>query len=96
MASQYHLERWKQRVSEEEVADVLNMIHGARYMRDRPLPGDLEGEFDQWFEGGAVRWVTGTTQYYFRNGVTATVGVLQTLSVSIRFPDGRSVGIGQD
>ena len=90
------VEQFKRRVGEQEVAEVLEMIHGAPNMRNRPLPGDLQGEFDHWFDGGAVKVVTGCTEYFFRNGVSAHVPVIPTLCVLIRFPDGRSVTIEQE
>jgi hypothetical protein len=89
-------ERFSQRVEEKEVADVLNMIHAARNMRFRPLPGDLKGDYDGWFDGGAIKTETGCTEYHFKNGVTARVPVILTLCVSIRFPDGRRVTIEQE
>ena len=87
--------RYKQRVDELEVSEVLNMLAGARNTRQQPGPGDLPGEFDAWFDGGAIKWETGCTQYFFANGVTARVPVIPTLCVSIRFPDGRRVAIEQ-
>ncbi len=89
-------ELFRRRVDEHEVAEVLEMIHGARNLRNRPLPGDLPGEFDHWFDGGAVKVVTGCTEYFFRNGVHARIPVLHILCVWIHFPDGRSVTIEQE
>jgi len=75
------------------VARVLNAIASPPNLRDARRPGDLEGEFDQWFDGGAIRTVTGTVTYAFDDGVTALVGVLPWLFVTVTCADGTVVSI---
>jgi hypothetical protein len=87
------------RVSDDEVAEIARLIAFAqneRNRRNRPLPGDLEGEFDQWFDGGAVQWVTGVTRYFFHNGATARTPIMPPFDTYVYFPDGRSVTIRGD
>lgn len=84
------------RVDELEVAGVLALLNGVKETRDRPLAGDLEGEFDSWFDGGAIRVITGYLEYFFRNGAYARVTVLPKLCLRVRLPDGHTVWIEQD
>ncbi len=89
-------ELWKQRVSEEAVANVLALISAPPNRREKPLAGDLERRFDFWFDGGACAIITGWNEYVFREGTVAQVGSCNpTLSVSVRFPDGRRVTVEQ-
>jgi hypothetical protein len=47
------------RVGERAVADILRCIAETPNRRERPDPGDLEGSFDFWFDGGAGKFETG-------------------------------------
>jgi hypothetical protein len=85
-----------QRVSEAEVARILSVIADPPNLRTQPQAGDLSGDFDRWFDGGAIRYITGSTQYSFANGTLASVAVMPTLLVSITFASGERVGIVQD
>ena len=89
-------ERLERRVNEQSVAEVLRCIATRPNKRDRPIPGDLPGKFDFWFDGGAARIITGWTEYEFTNGTRAIVGVLEGLSVTVSFPDGARVRVTQD
>lgn len=86
----------KPRILERDVAEILRLISDLPNQRPAALPGDLAGEFDLWFDGGAVKYVTGSTKYYFANGTKAWVAVLMGLNVGIVFPDGRQVSIQQN
>ncbi len=88
-------ELFKRRVDEKVVAGILELIHAVPNKRDRPLPGDPEGRFDFWFDGGACTAMTGYNEYVFRDGVVAQVGSIPALSVTIHFPDGRRVQVQQ-
>lgn len=89
-------ELYKRRVNEKVVAGVLELICAVPNKRDKPLPGDLEGRFDFWFDGGASIEMTGWRRYQFRDGVVAEVGSCNpVLDVSICFPDGRRVHVQQ-
>ena len=88
---------FRRRVSEDAVADVLRCIAEPRNRRTTPAPGDLVGQYDFWFDGGAARIQTGYVEYTLASGVRATVGApIPALSVSIFFPDGCRVGVQQE
>ena len=86
----------KRRIKEEEVARILNVIANPPPLRQTQRDGDVVGDFDEWFEGGARRKVTGYTLYQFDNGIKAIVHVFMRLHVSILFPDGTRVLIRQE
>ena len=58
-------------------------------------PGDLEGDYDFWFDGGAIELITGTTRFVFQDGTIAEVAVVPTLSLNINFRDGHVVKVQQ-
>ena len=90
-------ERFRRRVHEENVAEVLRCIATPPNKRDRPIDGDLEGTFDFWFDGGAAKVHTGYIEYAFISGTQATVGVpIPALSVTIGFANGCRVRIQQE
>lgn len=80
----------------EKVLEILQIINHPPNIREQPLPGDLEGEFDYWFDGGAIQYVTGYTIYRFKDGTEATWYVVPKLSLSIEFANGMKVGIVQE
>lgn len=82
-------------VSLVEIAQILHAIATLPNQRTRPQEGDLEGDYDEWFDGGAVRHVTGYNAYEFRNGVRAWWDVLPYLSVSIELANGARVHVTQ-
>jgi hypothetical protein len=59
-------ELFRNRVTESQVAEVLQLIATTPNTRKKPVAGDLPGEFDFWFDGGAGRFVTGWTEYDHR------------------------------
>ncbi len=84
------------RIDEQRVAEVLTMIAAPRNRRSQPLEGDLAGDFDFWFDGGACRTHTGSQHYVFANGTHAHVVMpAPWLSVNVTFPDGEIVDIVQ-
>jgi hypothetical protein len=52
--------------------------------------------FDEWFDGGARRFVTGYTEYYFSSGCKATHFVMPLIAIYIEFPDGRRVSVHEE
>lgn len=89
-------DRWKQRVSEAELAQVLNVLARPPNFRHHPRPDDLKGDYSAWFDGGAMREHTGTRSFHLADGTTAVVGSpLPWLALQIDFPDGRKVLIKQ-
>lgn len=84
------------RFSEHSVAHVLDMIAEKPNEREKPVSGDLTGQYDFWFDGGACVEVTGYTKYDFANGTEAIVEFLPgRWSVDITFADGRRVYVSQ-
>jgi hypothetical protein len=61
--------------------------------RAAPGPGDLEGDYDFWFDGGACRLVTGVTLHEFADGSRTHQLVIPALELAVEFPDGRSVRV---
>jgi hypothetical protein len=84
------------RVSAVEVEEILRCIVAPPNRRETPTEGDLQGEFDFWFDGGAYLPMTGSSEYVFANGIRARVaGPVPWLNIEILFPDGRRVDIQQ-
>ena len=80
------------RVSVKEVARILSLIADPPNWRDDPNnPNHI-----MLFDGGLVRIHTGHMNYEFSDGTTATVSVLQVISVGITFPDGSEVSVVQE
>ena len=90
-------EKFERRVDERAVAEILQWIATAPNQREEPIPGDLQGVFSFWFDGGAGRIETGYVEYQFANGAHATVGApIPALSVAIGFANGCRVRIQQE
>lgn len=60
------------------------------------MAGDVDGDFDFWFDGGACRQITGWNEYVFHDGTVAEDLVTPGLIIVIRFPDGRRVSLRQE
>ena len=88
-------ERLKNRVDANTVSKILQAIAVTPNRRDRPRTGDLSGNFDFWFDGGAVKMVTGWTQFEFADGTRARVDVVPGLHVVIQFKNGYGAAISQ-
>ena len=89
-------DKFERRVDERAVAEILQWIATEPNRRETPLPGDVEGVFDFWFDGGAGRTETGYVEYRFTNGARATVGApIPALSVAIDFANGCRVTVQQ-
>lgn len=65
----------------DEVARILGLAALMPGRRDRPRPGDLEGPYDVWFDGGACRYLTSLNQFDFADGASAW---LSTVSVALK------------
>ena len=55
----------------------------------------MPGNYDEWFDGGAVKFSPGMAEYTFRDGTEANVGMVSWLAVLIRFPDGSTITIDE-
>ena len=75
-------ELFRGRVSEEQVAKVLQLIATMPNKRRQPIADDLPGTFDCWFDGGAGRIITGWNEYELADGTRVTVGSIPALSVT--------------
>ena len=85
------------RVNEETVAHVLYMIATQPNFRQVPQPGDLEGEYDYWFDDGACKAHRGGQLFVLRDGTHVEVAApWPVLSLTIRFPDHRVINIQQE
>lgn len=78
-----------------EVVNVLNVIAEPPNRRARPQDGDLEGDYDEWFDGGAIRHVTGYDVYEFQGGVRVTWDVRPHLSITIELVNGSRISVKQ-
>lgn len=74
------------------VADILKRLRPTA-TRQVPIAGDLSGEFDGWFDGGAFRSETGASVYTFPDGIRVRVGVHPWLALVITFADGTEVSV---
>ena len=88
-------ERLKNRVDANAVGKILQAIAVTPNRRDRPRTGDLSGDFDFWFDGGAAKVITGWTQFEFADGTRACVDVVPGLHVVIQFKNGYGAAISQ-
>ena len=80
----------------KEVASTLAWIAEAQKLRSHPQSDDLAGSFDKWFDGGALKYGTAGSTYYFSNGITASVlSLIPGLSILIKFPNDEQVSIEQ-
>ena len=79
-----------------EVARILSLVADPPNRRARPAHGDLQGDHDEWFDGGAIAHVTGYTDYDFADGSRATVHVLPRLLIDIKLAAGACVGVEQE
>jgi hypothetical protein len=89
-------ELFRNRVSEEQVAQVLQLIATMPNRREQPIPGDLPGNFDFWFDGGAGQIITGWNEYTLADGTRVMVGTTFVLSVTIEFSNGSRIRIQQE
>ena len=80
-------------VSLETVAQLLGVIATPPNLRSQPRSGDLEGDFDHWFDGGAIKVVTGWNEYHFADSNKAIVPTTPVLSVMLELGDGRFVQV---
>ncbi len=75
---------------QERTRKILDLMRQEPNRRIQPQEDDLEGDFDYWFDHGAVLIQTGSVRYYFQDGTTAMRSVLRPGEnyISIRFADG--------
>ena len=74
-----------------QVGRILTLMSELPDQREEPHEGDLQGNFDWWFDGGAVKHDTGLSTYHFSDGAKACTGTSLVFSVSIELSDGRRI-----
>jgi len=82
-------------VDPQDVARVLQLIAEAPNKRQRPLPVDIPGRFDFWFDGGACAVASGASEFVLLDGTRLTVWVRLHLHICIQFPGGARVEVIQ-
>jgi len=91
------MNKFDRRVAESRVAQVLGLIAAEPNRRSVAAAGDIVGQFDYWFDGGAAKVETGYIEYRFSDDTRAVVGCpVPALSVVIEFPDGCRVRVQQE
>ena len=78
-----------------QVGRILTLMSELPDQREEPHEGDLQGNFDWWFDGGAVKHDTGLSTYHFADGAKAITGTSLALGVSIELPDGRIIVVSE-
>ena len=89
-------ELFRNRVTEAQIAHVMQIVATLPNRRNEPISGDISGEFDFWFDGGACRIITGCNEYDLADGTRVTGATIPVLSVTIQFSNGSRVKIQQD
>ena len=79
----------------EAVLLHLSSIDSPQNLRSTRQPGDLDGKFDRWFDGGAMKVVTGWNEYHFADGTLAVVPTTPTLQIEMRLPSGVFVTVNE-
>ena len=80
----------------DEVARLLRLVADMPDRRDRPRPGDLEGPYDVWFDGGACRYLTSLNSFDFVGGGSAWLSTTTLrLSGGVTLPSGETVSFSE-
>jgi hypothetical protein len=79
-----------------EIAQILNLIARRPNRREKPKEGDLVGDYDEWFDGGAVKIETGYTVYAFPGGTIAHDIVTPKLCIRIYFANGTQICVSEE
>jgi hypothetical protein len=80
----------------EAVALILTLMASQPNARRKPVDGDVKGNFDVWFDGGAVKHDTGLSTFYFADGARAFAAGSLVWSVMIELPDGRRIDVREN
>lgn len=83
------------RVSEVELARILQLITTTPNRREKPLASDPKGDFQFWFDGGACASITGSILFKLSDGIEVSVWVRTHLHLVICFPNGVRVEVIQ-
>jgi hypothetical protein len=55
----------------------------------------MKGDFDWWFDGGAIRSITGNTEYHFTTGARCDIPVTPLFHVYVTLADGTPIHIAE-
>jgi hypothetical protein len=80
-------------VDPSTLSRILSTIASPPGLREQPRPDDLQGNFHMWFDGGAIRIVTGWEEFHFGDGTLAVLSGSLLFGLSIRLPSGTWVTI---
>lgn len=92
-AAQLVVEFARQRVHRQQVASILGLLAEPPNYRHRPQQGDMAGDFNAWFDGGAVRYLTSITEYHFADGSRASFHDLALRTIHVELTDGACITI---
>jgi len=76
-----------------QVGKMLTLMSAPPRYRTSSIEGDLRGDYDGWFDGGAVKIDTGVTTYTFEDGARARTGSWLATSMDITLADGSAVTV---
>jgi hypothetical protein len=76
----------------ENARAIIDLIFNEPNKRITPAINDLSGDFDYWFDGGAVIVQTGLMEYFFNDGRKALKSILKPGEnyIRITWADGSS------
>lgn len=78
------------------IADRLATIASPPRERNERYNGDVDGAFDRWFDGGAIKIVTGWNEYHFADGTLAIVATSSMLlHIEMRLPNGSYLTVAE-
>jgi hypothetical protein len=78
-----------------DLARILQLVSSRPGARKRRRPGDVAGDFEEWFDGGAARAVDGGRLYQLGDGTRVTVAAGDRLAIRVEPPGGPTVVIEQ-
>ena len=78
---------------ERTVGRILTLIGARPNARRRPRPGDVTGDFDLWFDGGALRTRDGVQSYQLGDGTKITRAPGDRLALDIELPGGERIRV---
>lgn len=75
------------------LSGILATIADPPGLREQPRPQDPQGDFHRWFDGGAIRVVTGWEEFHFADGTLAVLSSSLLFGLSVRLPLGTWVTV---
>jgi hypothetical protein len=75
------------------LSGILSTVASPPGLREEPRAQDLKGDFHRWFDGGAIKNVTGWQEFHFADGTLAVLSGSLLFGLSVRLPSGTWVTI---